>query len=88
MDDKTKPQTEWSGYTMDDIAYQRVLTYARIEMTKERMAMDAERIKKGNVLLSGSWFKRLMKAIDYTDVFVIGFSLWRKLSPIFSRKKK
>ena len=78
----------WSGYTMEEIAYQRAVTLARIEITKERMGMDVERIKKGNVFLSGSWFRRIMKVVDYTDVFVIGTSLWRKLSPIFSKKKK
>lgn len=82
----TKP--EWPGYSMDDIAYHRALTLARIEITKERMGMDVDRIKKGNIFLSHSWFSRIMKMVDYTDVFVIGISLWRKIAPIFSRKKK
>lgn len=78
---------EWPGYTMEDLAYRKALTLARIEITKEKIGVDADRIKKGNVFLSGSWFSRIMKMVDYTDVFVIGMSLWRKISPIFSRKK-
>lgn len=88
--EKTKKQktAEWPGYSMDDLAYHRAITLARIELTKERMAMDVDHIKKGNFFLSGSWFGRIMKMVNYTDVFVIGMSLWRKLSPLFSRKKK
>lgn len=85
---KSDSNNEWGGYTMDELAYRKVLTMARIEMTKERMTGDFDRVKKGNVLLSGSWFSRLMKVVDFTDVAVIGFTLWRKISPIFSRKKK
>lgn len=86
--DNNKKNTDWSGYTMEEINYQRVLTLARIEFAKERMASDVERVKKGNVFLSGSWFQRIMKFVDYTDVLVIGFTLWRKFAPLFSRKKK
>ena len=81
-------QTEWEGYTSEELAYQRVLTLARIEMCKERIAMDVKHVKNGNVLLSGSWFSRIMKLVDFTDVFVIGFTLFRKLGPLFRRKKK
>lgn len=89
MMDQNKPvKKDWAGYTMEELAYRRVLTLARIEIAKERIGMNAEHIKKGNVLLSGSWFSRIMKMIDFTDMFVIGFTLWRKLSPLFSRKKK
>lgn len=82
-----KKNSDWKGYTMDELAYQRALTLARIEMTKERMASDFDHVKKGNIFLSGSWFSRIMKMIDYTDIFVIGLTLWRKISPVFSRRK-
>lgn len=82
----SKPQ--WKGYNMDELAYRKVLTFARIEMTKERISMDVDHIKKGNIFLSGSWFSKIMKMVDYTDIFMIGFTLWRKIGPFFSRKKK
>lgn len=87
MGKNSKSPSEWKGYSMEEIAYRRALTLARIEMVREHMADDFEHVKKGNFFLSGSWFKRIMKMLDFTDIFVIGFSLWRKLSPIFSRKK-
>lgn len=83
-----RTSNEWDGYTMDDIAYQRALTLARIEMTKERMMTDIDHIKKGNIFLSGSWFKRIMQMVNYTDIMVIGLTLWRKFMPLFSRRKK
>lgn len=87
MRDKTKKaRSGWSGYTIDEIAYQKALTLARIEMARERMTADTQRLRKGNILLSGSWFTKIMKMVDFTDIFVIGFTLWRKLRPIFSRK--
>lgn len=84
---KTSPR-EWQGYSMDELAYRKALTFARIEFTKDRISSDIQHIKKGNIFLTGSWFSRIMKMVDYTDIFVIGISLWRKLSPIFSRRKK
>ena len=84
---KNDKKAEWQGYSMDELLYNRVLTLARIEMAKEKLADDFEHVKKGNILLSGSWFQKIMKMLDFTDVFVIGFTIWRRLSPLFSRKK-
>ena len=81
-------KNEWAGYTMEDIQYQRAITLARIAVAHERLNMDVEHIKKGNIFFSGSFFTRIMKVIDYSDFFVIGLSLWRKIRPLFSRRKK
>ena len=73
---------------MDELAYQKVITQARIQFARERLDGDVSRIRKGNIFLSGSWFSALMKMVNYSDLFVIGISLWRRIAPLFSRKKR
>ena len=85
---KYESKPEWRGYTMDELAYHKALTLARIEMAKERLDYDVDHIKKGNVFLSGSWFGRIMKMLDYSDFIVIALTVWRKLAPVFSKKRK
>ena len=88
MKEKKNKKADWSGYTLGELAYRRAITLAKIEITKEHLTSDAERFKKGNFFLSGSTFRRIMQVIDYSDIFVIGLTLWKKLSPLFSRKKR
>ena len=80
-------KAKWQGYSYDELMYQRVLTMARIEMTKERLSSNIDRLKHGGGIISGGWIKRIFKILDYSDIFVIGMSIWRKLSPLFSRRR-
>lgn len=77
----------WEGYTFDRLAYERAVTLARIEIEKHRLAVDLERTRQGNMILSRTTFSRLLGLVNFTDMVVVGVKLWRAVSPIFSRKK-
>jgi len=77
----------WEGYSFDRLAYERAVTLARIEIEKHRLAVDLERTRQGNMILSRTTFSRLLGLVNFTDMVVVGVKLWRAVSPIFSRKK-
>lgn len=83
---KKEKDTGWQGYTYDQLIYERALALTRIEIEKERTAADSERVRRGNFLLSRSLFSRLVSALSYADFIVLGVRLWRKMSPLFSKK--
>ena len=83
-----KNKAVWSGYSIDDIEYERALTLARIQVEKERMGYAVGRVREGNVMLSGSVFSRLLGALNYADYFVLLMQLYKKLSPLFRHKKQ
>lgn len=85
---KKKQNTGWGGYTMDRLIYERAVTLAHIELEKERLAIDSERVRRGNILLSRSTFSRVLGMLNYADYLVIAVKLWQKLSPVFHKKQK
>lgn len=76
----------WSGYDMDRLVYERAVTLAHIQLEKERIAMEANRVQRGNFFFSRSMFSRLLSMVGYADFLVIGVRLWQKLSPLFHKK--
>ncbi len=76
----------WGGYTLEQIAYERALTLARLEVEKDRLAQRSDRMRAGNFSMSPSIFSRLLSALNYVDYAVIATQLYRKLSPLFKKK--
>lgn len=83
----THKPSNWGGYTFDELAVERAVTLARIELEKERVLIQSDRLRKGNFALSSGFFGRLMSMVNYADIFVIGVKLWRTISPIFRRRR-
>lgn len=73
---------EWEGYTMDRLVYERAVTLARIELEKERIVIEGNRVRQGNLFFNKSTFSRLMGMINYADFLVIGVKLWRRIAPL------
>ena len=84
---KTIKTPEWSGYDYDQIMYERAVLLARMEVEKERLAFEGERLRKGNVTMSRSLFSRVLGIVSYADFFVLGVKIWRTVSPLFRKKK-
>jgi len=83
-----KPAREWKGYTLEQIAYERVVTWARIEIEKEAATTNYDRLRQGNVGMSSSLFSRLTGALYYADYIVILVKLYRYISPLLRKRKK
>ncbi len=78
----------WEGYTLSRLRYERAVTLAHIEMERDRMGEAAARLGRGNAFLSGSIFRRLSSALNYTDYIIMAISLWRKLGPLFKKNSR
>lgn len=81
-------KAEWTGYTFDQLIYERAVTLARSEMERQHLEVEMDRARQGNFLLSRSTFSKVLGLVSFTDFIVIGVKIWRALSPIFSKKKK
>lgn len=81
-------KSAWKGFTLNEMRRERAVALALIEVEKERASIDYERARHGNFGLPGSIFTRLLGALSYADYLVLGVQLFRRLSPIFSKKDK
>ncbi len=84
---KINKETEWPGYDLDRIMYERAVLLARIEVEKERLVFEGERLRHGNVTMSRSLFSRVLGMVGYADFLVLGVKIWRTISPVFRHKK-
>lgn len=95
-----KPQSssrlpEWRGYTLDEIRYRRVLVGARMEIEKYKLSTYYRDFKERNPFFGGSGesgrsrgiFSRIMGAFTYTEYAIMAFKLFRRVIPLFRRKK-
>ncbi len=80
-------RSNWRGYTLDELKYERIATLARIETQEEVISAEYQRMRTGNVFLSQNVFSRVLTMINYTDFMVLGFKLVRSILPLFSKKK-
>lgn len=80
--------TTWDGYNFDELKYVQAVTLAKIDLEKERLSMKAERLKKGNLLFAPGAFTKILSLINYTDFLVFGVKFWRKISPLFRKKRR
>lgn len=83
----SKENDTWGGYTLHELNYTRAVTLAHIELERERITMDANRLQRGNFFFSRSMFSRILGMVGYADFIVIGIRLWQKISPLFHRRK-
>lgn len=79
--------SQWKGYTFDQLIYERAVQIARIEFEKERVSINAERLREGNFAMQHGMFSKIMRTLSYADYLVIVMQLWRRVSPLFSKKK-
>ncbi len=78
---------QWQGYTMDRLVYERAVTLARIELEKERIVIEGNRVRRGNLVFSKSTFSRMLGMLNYADYLVLGVKLWQRVAPLFRRGK-
>lgn len=100
--DITKPTTKFSGYTLEEIRYQRALTAMQADFCKAKISKSLSNLQKINPLSPTSAATslpgkasavalKLLNGLNYLDYAVLGFSLFnssRKLFSFFRRKKR
>ncbi len=85
-----KDETQWKGYTLEQLRFQRALAAIKSEVAKERIAAKLSQAKEqassGNVrsLLFGHEVIGRLKAVDYLligyKVSKLSYKLWHKFS--------
>ncbi len=83
-------ESQWRGYTLEQLRYQRALAAIKSEVAKERisakLSLAKEQASSGNVrsLLFGSEVIGRLKAVDYLligyKVSKLSYKLWHKFS--------
>lgn len=79
--------TEWHGYTLDELRYERVVTLTRIEIEKSKIIDLAEKTRSELPLIGTSTASTLIQSINKLDYIIFIVKLWRKLAPLFKKKK-
>ena len=73
---------------MDRLVYERAVTLARIELEKERIVIEGNRVRRGNLVFSKSTFSRMLGMLNYADYLVLGIKLWQRVAPLLRHNKK
>lgn len=92
--------SDFKGYTLDELRYQRALLALRSEYCKERIYESFEKVhklspfsdegKKGLGKNIGGIVGKVVTGLSYVDYAMIGFSVFstiRKFTSLFRRKK-
>ena len=100
--DITNPEGKFSGYTLEEIRYQRALVAMQAEFCKSKILRSINSVQKINPLSptgaasslpgkAGAVALKLLNGLNYLDYAVLGFSLFssvRKFLSVFKKKKK
>ena len=84
-----KPLTDhkWNGYNFDELQEQLVINQARIIMTRKSLDRKVSNIKEtsiGDVAADNSRFGRVVSLVE---LVVTGVAVFRRLKPLFKKKK-
>ncbi len=78
---------DWKGYTIDELRYMRAYTAARIEISRDRLTSRVSTIKKNGLTggngNGGSIVSRMLGAMGYVDMALIGWKVFSQVFRIF-----
>lgn len=85
--------TEWKGYSFDELKYQRALVAIKCEIEKEKLitsfaGIKQEKMSAVGVNGSNPLLNKLLGALDIADYSFMAFKFGRKLYSIFSKLRK
>lgn len=96
--DKTLGVTEFKGYTLEELKYQRALLLLKREFLKEKALKESKAIKNRIPMLNGKSplnsltpqgiVGRVARGLNYADYLMLGFSVFNAGKRIFSLFKK
>lgn len=96
------PENKFSGYTLEEIKYQRALTAMQLDFCKTKILKSFSNLQKVNPLSptsaasnlpgkASSVILKLLNGLNYLDYAVLGFTIFgslRKFISFFKKKKK
>lgn len=97
----TNPDTQFKGYTLEEIRYQRALVTLQKEFCQAKMIRTAANLQKSNPFSAagaasnlpgkvGLVATKLVTGLNYLDYAMLGFSIFGSIRKVygFFRKKK
>ncbi|MDE6704027.1 MAG: hypothetical protein K2K00_10190 [Muribaculaceae bacterium] len=81
-------KSAWQGYTLEELQYARMIALTRIEIEKSKL-MDVAESTRSNLPIIGaaSSMGSVFKSISKLEYIIIAFKLFRKIAPLFKKKK-
>lgn len=84
----TVKKSAWRGYSLEELQYERVITLARIEIEKSKLADAAECTRSELPIIgSSSSLSTALRSISKLEYLLIAIKLFRKIAPLFKKKK-
>ncbi len=72
---------EWNGYTLDELRYQKALSAARLELQKERMMAQVQKMRETVSLVPSSGIiGRMFSSLNYVDYGLIAFRIIKRVT--------
>lgn len=97
----TNPESKFTGYTLEEIRYQRALVAIQAEFCKTKILRSINNFKDKNPFSAsaalslkgktGTIVTKLISGLNYIDYVIIGFSVFKsikKITTIFKKGKK
>lgn len=94
-------ETDFKGYTLEELRYQRALLLLKREFLKENALKEIKDVKQRIPMINGKSplttmsptgiMGRVVKGLNYADYLMLGFSVFnagRKVFSLFKKKKK
>ena len=76
-----KDNSQWRGYTLDEIRFQRMLTLMRIEISRQDMIKQVEPYTSGN-RIAGTLVGRIAGALNFMDYAMLAITVGASLLDI------
>lgn len=83
----TTGSSDWKGYSLEELRYARVITLTRIEIEKSKLLDATAATRESLPIIGSSSVGTLFKSISKIEYFIIAFKLFRKIAPLFKKKK-
>ena len=89
MTDKELPtkQSTWSGYSLEELRYERVIALARIQIEKAKLIDMDQSTRESLPIVGNNTASSLFKSISRFEYLILAITLFRKIRPLFKRKK-
>ena len=81
-----KKNSQWRGYTLEEIRFQRMLTVMRIEISRQNLLKQLEPYTSGN-RMAGTLVGRIAGALNFMDYAMLAITVGRRLYSMFHRNK-
>lgn len=81
---------KWAGYTLAELRGQRELVNTRIAVERNSLADDVDELREKITLRSrpASVAGKMFSALSYLDWIILSVSFFRKIAPLFNRRKR